>query len=233
MRQYQDKIMIKYDFSKAFIDKRTIETEFGLITFQNHIIGELVITSGYIVACDPFVFPKTDPFERTIPPGSYQVVLSVATIRDDQRVAYAKVQVTDKPTLKWEMALLPDQQESSLKENEIFGYGVDAGTGCFMDKEAAEILIQRLRDCKYSDFLIDEMEKNYMSTWDWANICLHPNTGLNMISFKSGWGDGVYASYFGYDEDGNITSLVTDFSIVEDTDVFQIITSRSDMEDLT
>jgi hypothetical protein len=33
--------------------------------------------------------------------------------------------------------------------------------------------------------------------------------------FKSGWGDGFYATYIGYDKAGNICRLVTDFVVIE------------------
>ncbi len=47
----------------------------------------------------------------------------------------------------------------------------------------------------YSDFIIAEMEKNYVHTWDWANIKTEETTG-NLIVFKSGLGDGSYPSLF-------------------------------------
>lgn len=210
---------MKYNFSKAFIHGRTLELEDGSVTFHNHNIGNLVTTSGQIVACDPVVFPETSPFTTKIPPGHYPVILSVANIADDQRVAYAKIQVSEKETVRWEMALVPSQEASSLEEDEIFGYGVDSGTGCFMDQEAAKILIQRLDEEEFSDFLMEEMHKTYRHTWDFANVILDPKTGLNLISFKSGWGDGMYASYFGYDAEGKVTNLVTDFELFEDSEV--------------
>ena len=66
-----------------------------------------------------------------------------------------------------------------------------------------------------NDKLIEEMEKNKISTWDWANFCVDTFTGLNVISFSSGWGDGFYSSYWGYDDRGKIVSLVSDFALWE------------------
>jgi hypothetical protein len=74
------------------------------------------------------------------------------------------------------MALLPDQDISSLKKDEFFGYPVNAGTGCFMDAEAASIFLKKFEDevfsydYAFSDFVLAEMEKNYVQTWEWANI---------------------------------------------------------------
>lgn len=37
----------------------------------------------------------------------------------------------------------------------------------------------------------------------------------NIIMFHSGWGDGVYASWFGYDAQGHVAVLVTDFQVID------------------
>lgn len=37
----------------------------------------------------------------------------------------------------------------------------------------------------------------------------------NAIMFHSGWGDGFYASWFGYDADGNVAALVTDLATID------------------
>lgn len=210
--------MYKPDLSEAFIESRQVETEFGLLTLNCHTIGELVVLSGEIVACDPLVFySDADAFTLRIKPGSYPVVLSIASFHEngDQRVAYAKLQLSEKASVKWEMALIEGQDVSKLKDDEMFGYPVDSGTGCFLDKTTATILADQLEeDDDFDQYLIDEMEKHYVDTWDWGNFCLDPATGSNLITFKSGLGDGVYASFWGYDENGDVTCLVTDFGVL-------------------
>lgn len=209
------------DFSRAFIDGRTVETKDGTVSFKIHQIADLVVPTGFIVACDPFVFFDSVPFTTQIPIGTYPVILSVVNFGDDQRVAYAKLHISDKPVVKWEMAILPNQDKSSLKDDEFYGYPVDAGTGCFMDAEAARVFLKKLEDevwtdeYSYSDFMVAEMEKNYVHTWNWANLKLDESKG-NLITFTSGLGDGSYASYFGFDNKGNITSLITDFFVIDD-----------------
>lgn len=213
------------DFSVAFIDGRIVETENSKVTFKTHQIGDLVVPSGYIVACDPFVFFDSVAFTKQIPVGTYPVILSVANFNNnDQRVAYAKLQISNEPTINWEMALLPNQDISTLKEDEFFGYPVDAGIGCFMDAETAMVFLKKLEDevwgeeYSYSDFMLKEMEKNYVPTWDWGNFRLEEAVG-NLITFSSGWGDGAYPSYFGFDTRGNVTSLVTDFQVTSDAEI--------------
>jgi len=36
----------------------------------------------------------------------------------------------------------------------------------------------------------------------------------NCVAFSSGWGDGVYASYFGYSTAHDVVCLVTDFDVL-------------------
>lgn len=213
------------DFSKAFINGRIVETENGIVTFKTHQIAELIVPSGFIVACDPFVYFDSVAFTIQIPVGNYPVILSVANFNNnDQRVAYAKLQISNEPTINWEMALLPNQDSTRLKEDEFFGYPVDAGIGCFMDAETAVVFLKKLEnevwgeEYSYSDFMMSEMEKNYVHTWDWGNFKLDEAIG-NLITFSSGLGDGVYPSYFGYDAHSNITSLVTDFQVIEDAEI--------------
>jgi len=113
------------------------------------------------------------------------------------------------------MATIPGQDVTTLKDDEFYGYGVDTGTACFMDRQAAAALLVRMRaEPDYSDEMIRAMESRYVVTWDWANIVLDSATGLNCVSFSSGLGDGVYGSFWGLDDRGTVCRLTTDFRIL-------------------
>ncbi|WP_449419990.1 DUF4241 domain-containing protein [Phormidium nigroviride] len=43
-----------------------------------------------------------------------------------------------------------------------------------------------------------------------ANLIVDETTGANIIAFTSGLGDGFFPTYFGYDINNNIVSVVTD-----------------------
>lgn len=62
------------------------------------------------------------------------------------------------------------------------------------------------------EILIEEMEKNYQHTWDWL---MWTRNDDNVAMLKSGWGDGLYATYIGFDKDGSICRLVTDFMVLD------------------
>ncbi len=201
--------------SEAFQDGLQREDpNYGLITLHHHTLGELVLTSGKVVACDPFVNPEGTPFAVQVSPGRYPVIVSVAALAktNDQRIAYAMLKVSDQLPARWEMATTEGQNINELEEDEIFCYPVDSGTGCFMDTQAGQHLLQRGKEG--TDQLLGIMNQTYMLTWSRADMRVDDVTGANIIAFSSGWGDGCYASYWGYDADGKIACLVTDFGVL-------------------
>jgi hypothetical protein len=214
--------MTRPDFTNAFREGWTTELEdLGPVSFTCRLIGELTVTTGQVIACDPLVFSEfATPFATAIDPGRYPVILSVANIGGEQRVAYAKLQVRPRLASRWEAALRSNHATGPVAEGEILGYPVESGTGCFMDKEAADWFLAQLDyDIDFDRHLMEQINRNYVHTWDWANMPLSPKSGANLIAFSSGWGTGCYASYFGYDRDGNMVDLTTDFRLLHETEL--------------
>jgi len=180
-------------------------------------LGNLLLSSGEIVACDAFI-PERRAFENAVPAGSYSVLISVAHFRGgDQRVAAAAVCFSAVQPARWTLATVPGQEATALREDEYFGYPVDSGTGCFMDREALEIWQKETADG--ADRLSKLMRDHYVHTWDWANLTLDAATWLNLIAFSSGMGDGSYPSYWGHGPDGDLVCLVTDFQVLDMLDL--------------
>lgn len=204
------------DFSRLFAEGREIETEIGRVVLRLRAAGELTVTSGRVVACDPLVLHETQPFTRAVPAGTFPVTLSVAHFEDgDRRVAGAMLRFREGEAASWELALHPGEDASELGEGEIYGYPVDSGTGCFMDDETARLVNEHMDEEEFADALDDEMERTYEDTWAWANIEFDPDSGANIVAFSTGVGDGLYASFFGLDAAGEVVCLVTDFSLFE------------------
>lgn len=185
----------------------------NVYSLHSYEMGDLKISEGSIVACDPFLYNNNLPFTTKFPTGIFTVQLAVAQIENDERVAFARIKFSDEMPCSWKLAVCEGQDISKLAEDEIYGYGVDAGTGAFMDTTGAREFLKFMKEGenKYL-ILISEMEKNYKHTWDWL---IWERNGSNVAMFKSGWGDGVYATYIGYDNNGNICRLVTDFVILD------------------
>ena len=203
------------------------------VVLRHRAIGDLLLPSGQLVACDPFVTPEALPFNLGLPRGAFPVVLSVAEISTDQRVAFATVCFSQASPVKWEMMATGSDDPSQLQPGEMFGYGVDSGTGCFMDPLAGKALAQKMqaphrslwqtvkglvrrrkKEKEFYEILMAEMDKTYRHTWSWLNMSFGD---ANLVAFSSGDGDGLYATYAGFDSRGEVAVVVTDFMVLEES----------------
>ena len=200
-------------FQNGYCFQTTLDQHSDQVTYSVHTLGELVLTSGKIAVCDPLIVPNSDLcLTQTLAAGRYPVKLSIATFdhQKEQRVAYGMLVIRDQPAVKWELAV-------SFTGDQESGYPVTSGTGCFIDGEVIKRL-SFLSDTEFENYynhLDQALDQTYVDTWDWTNFCLDESTGLNIIAFHSGWGEGYYSSYWGYDSQGNIVCLVTDFRLLD------------------
>lgn len=184
----------------------TKAAQFGTeITFDKIAAGNLKVSSGKIIATDPVTLSDAIAFNEEFPIGEFPVELAMANINanKDRRVAFARVKFSDKPISKWEFALLPGQTPIPLNSKEIYGYGVDAGLGLFVD-QAAKNSLNTLLDKNWDNIFSEKFE-------DYLNYSFQNH---NAVFFSTGYGDGFYATYIGRDSDGKICQLLTDFDIV-------------------
>jgi hypothetical protein len=255
-KQQRTTMNIAKDFTRFFKDGFSFQFDYqdgippftGLQTVKISVleIGKLVITSGKLSACDPLLEPNLEGyFKKTIPPGHHPVIISIAELQplNDTRIAYAMLRLSNEPVVKWEIAAVVNNQYPRKNEGEDYGYGVDSGTGCFMDLDVAQTLhnlanpdqiayeaavqagtneawkltlaaLERF-EREFCDKVILAMNHNGRVVASWANVLVHDTNQANVIAFSSGWGDGGYSSYWGYDVKGNLASLVTDFVLLE------------------
>ncbi|WP_329563843.1 DUF4241 domain-containing protein [Kitasatospora sp. NBC_01266] len=183
--------------------------------------AELRLSTGQVAACDPFIGlgDDADPFTVAVAPGSYPVVTSVVRITRadfpaavDSRVAAAWLRVSAEPTVAWELALGDGQRLDALEEAEFYGYGVDAGTGCFVDAAASTALGDFLGE-EY-ELLNDALFGNEVPEPVGPVALTDPASGHNVVAFASGWGDGCYPTWLGRDADGRVTGYLTEFFVV-------------------
>lgn len=208
------KILRAGESEKFFINSKFHEK------IEEQPLGLLNLTTGKIVANDPLCFYETEPFEKTVKPGRYPVILYVQHIEDDRRVAFAEIRFTEKLPVGFELALIKGQDSEKLSEDEYYGYGVDSGTGGFMDELTCNEFVTLIEAT--DDGMLPELEKalsdSYVYTYSTANYTL-PGTDNNLTVFSSGYGDGCYPSYWGYDENGGLCCLITDFETIDEEDI--------------
>lgn len=119
------------------------------------------------------------------------------------------VRLKDEMPKTWTLATVAGQRETAEREEDIVGYGVDCGVGCFADLDAMHTL---MASPDIYAWLQEQVSQAGMKMVDFQTGSAVP---ANIMTFSSGEGDGTYPSYFGYDADGNILCLTTDFGIIK------------------
>lgn len=194
------------------------------VRISNHQIGKLILTSGKVLAWDLLMGPdERYSFKKSLKPGSYPVVLSVAHFHPtgESRIACATLRISEEQVVNWKLASINDP--GNEPNGELDNYGVDSGTGSFMDVDAAKAFCDMVwgesdndKFEEYCESVIAELEKNSLcerGSTNWANVRLGDAVAPNIILFSSGWGDGGYASFWGYDASGKVAVLATDFAL--------------------
>ncbi|MER6349147.1 DUF4241 domain-containing protein [Streptomyces sp. NPDC001595] len=160
--------------------------------------GVLRLPSGSVMAADPATLREDDePFTVRVPAGEYPV--RIATMKWDDAEwgedTAAMLRIRDEPTASWELAVRPGEDIRLLGDGEFYGFGVDSGTGAFLDATGR-----------------DALAKAYE-----AEPALGERTAVgtdaNLIAYSSGMGDGSYPVWIGRGADGQVTCLVADMLI--------------------
>lgn len=195
-------------------------------------LGMVRFATGKVIACDPFVeLGEAMPYMQTIPAGVYPVKI---TVSDSEyggiRYVCAKVLVSDKRPIRYELAMKGKEKlDQEFEEGDFFGFGVDAGMACIADAATQEAFNHFWKerwdkdhsinpfDDVFSDLLEENAKKHpkYQSDMgDWLNWRV-PGTDCDLPIFSSGWGDGYYPVYFGYDTEGEVTGVYVHFIDIE------------------
>lgn len=186
-------------------------------------IGEMEITSGRVLLADPFLMSTYDrPLALSVTPGRYPVELAVADAGESgQRVALARLLLSPAPAVRWAMAVTDEQDATTLNGDEVFGYGVDAGTGAFVDAAVPAWLATEYPSSNYDAYatLQDDWQRRGEAAAETLGIpygfALIERLGQGDVAmFSSGWGDGHYASWVGYDAADHPVAIVTDFAVI-------------------
>ncbi|HEV8696662.1 MAG TPA: DUF4241 domain-containing protein [Candidatus Limnocylindrales bacterium] len=200
----------------AAFGSATTGTSFGRsVTMTVDYAGDVILPTGRLVASDALIIDSL-PFAEAVPPGRHAVSVLVVEFADgDRRVAAAMVTVAPNEPIRWELALVAGQDPATLGPGEFFGYGVDSGTGAFTSPEATE----RLRDLTAYEACSNAVtagmfpgEQRFGVT---VEVEVDRASGTNVVAFSSGFGDGAYPSFVGFDDDGRPAVVLTDFGVLD------------------
>lgn len=203
-------------FFVPFAERPYRSDELGAVEFELREVGRLKVPSGRIVVCDPLVDPRAEAVDRTVAPGAYPVVVSIAHLEGgDQRIAGALLHFSDERVVEWHLAVPGAAVPLVEEEPELVGLPVDSGTAGFLSLEAAAAMMERLEaESSFSDRIVEALGRTYRDTREWADVEVGGEPALNAVIFSSGFGDGVYLSVWGLDADGRPVYLIADFGLV-------------------
>lgn len=224
----------------AMLDGAEVEAGDGEGKIRLSVVpcGALVMPTGRLAACDPYVGLRREGMPTLdIKPGRYDVFVTLADVSTDldgshMREAYATLVVdpSAREVRRWIITPIGDDTpcEAEIGDDGTFaGFPVDAGTACFADAGA-------IRDCMppgeetWNDTLFDnESPHSWFARMDdethlragLANIPLPlARNGENIVIFHSGWGDGLYPVVGGYDSAGKLVRVHIDFLVLHDSE---------------
>ncbi|MBU8882631.1 hypothetical protein CBW16_07795 [Flavobacteriaceae bacterium JJC] len=197
-------------FSKDFVESPLIET------FD---AGKIMLTTGRLVACDPLITNDMKDFKINFPQGEFPVL--VHKERESNCIAYVEIVFSNSQVSEWKMATTEGQNIEDLKGEEIFGYPVESGMGCFMDVETQDCLNHlenKLFHRKGGEFMgiYEEFFHNHFfdengAIDQFAFLKPDDEKSGNIFAFETGYGEGFYASYIGFGNDNQPVKIVTEF----------------------
>ncbi|MET9226538.1 DUF4241 domain-containing protein [Lentzea sp. NPDC003310] len=174
--------------------------------------GTLRMPSGQVAVSDPgWLDGHVKPFTVTVAPGEYRVDLGLVRFEanpEHVRVTAAKLVVSNAQVVSWEPALTAGQDARVLGADEYYGFGVDAGAGCFFDAAALGAFEQLLDEDGFEDLLIDPLGDDDLA------VVTDPESGATLVAYSSGWGDGSYPTWIGRTATGEVACFVSDMLIL-------------------
>lgn len=192
-------------------------------------IGPCSIPSGRIEVRDPMCYLGADdePYLDVCPPGEYTTEVCVIPPIDGDCARYAAVRLvlTGRRAETFGLALVGDEDLDSLEDDDFFGFPVDSGLACICDLAIVPDFVRFEKEKTqvdeewnlYDDYFADLFAESYRNRpehqrdeGDWINWTV-PGTGYRVPIFQTGFGDGLYPVYFGYDSDGGVCQVVVQF----------------------
>ena len=218
---------MRYQRFREFDDGETVSALGYDIVIQRRNLGRLAMPTGELVACDPVNDIETEPFETSITPGRYPVVLFAAEMRDETLTAYAMLKLASGEPVRWESANVGGQEKNPYDPYETGGYPVESNLGCFMDEATAKVLMDYSHtvmedDDEFRRSLRGRVRRRLKRGYGWANVNLkhdakvpQADEDLNVVAFDAGYGPGLYSTYVGHNDAGDVSRIVTDFEVLD------------------
>lgn len=218
---------LKY-ISNTEIDPKIIEEQFVKTNTRFFLtVGEIDCPTGEIIVSDPLCYLANNNYlsilDEKIPKGKYKVETSIC--RDEIfgiRMCTARLKVKDTKAVKYVCAKSHEEKNGEKTPCKFSGFPVDAGMMSFCDKKVAleyldfiEKWHEENKDKNhYDDYFAKFFDESFQKYPAYQReggdfICwTNPKTNNNLVMIASGFGDGFYQSFWGYDKDNEICELI-------------------------
>lgn len=191
-------------------------------------MGDISFPTGDILVRDPLVWLNRDEkaYLQSVPKGRFRIETLVVKLEEDHyRYALSRVKFRENLPVIYYEALKGDENLDDVDDDSIFGFNVDAGLATIVDVETrnaycdfedkwyAENPGKNIYDDFFAEIFAKSAEENPLyqrDGGDWINFKI-PNSELSIPMIQSGFGDGRYPVYFGYDENGKLCDLVVEY----------------------
>lgn len=170
--------------------------------------GRLELITGKVVATDPAWPTLDDAVATVVQPGSYAVSLSVArshSAPERALVSAVRMLISEGQVESWAPAW---PHVTSDGTSRALGFTVDAGQACLLDQAALPFLID-LADGEEASIDLALRVKREM-----FEHVVDEATGMHVIVFACGMGDGAYPVWSGSTKEGELAQVVVDLEFL-------------------
>ncbi len=219
---------LKY-ISQTSLDVADIESQFVKSQTRFYLtVGEIHCPTGKIVVSDPLCYLASGKFcpelSANVSVGVYPVEVSIFRNPDvGIRMCTARLKIKHTKAERYVCAESTEETAvGKCAQGVLSGFPVEAGMVSFCDAEVAKEYLEFLDNWHeknpgknhYDDYFAGffaESEKSFPAYQreggdfiEWTN----PESGHKLVMIASGFGDGFYQSFWGYDKENEICELV-------------------------
>lgn len=219
---------LKY-ISQTEISVETIERQFVEDARHHRMpVGKAHFPTGRVIVADPLAYLPSGKYspelEIRIPKGNYPVDVSIYQGDDiGVRMCTTRLRVKNTKPVRYVCATPTRETAVAANEKEVMsGFPVDAGMMTICDAKVADEYREFLDKWyeenpgknHYDDYFAEFFARSY-EMWPSMQreggdfmVWINPDHHRNMIMVASGFGDGFYQSFIGYDENGDICQII-------------------------
>lgn len=204
------------DLNELFPTELRSYSEPFTYTLRSKQIALLHVPNGRLSVADVFFTFDTRALDFQVEPGDYPVVLSLIRTggNDWEDNAAAKVVFSDGEVVRWERAFYEGDKPEDFGEGVISAFAMDSATAAFFSPESGQEFTERM-DSDFDAYLQELIDATAVNQGEgsWAVLYPKADSPNNLVAFAPGYSDGRYGSYLGYDAEGKLICLVSEFEV--------------------